>query len=228
MADFKSEPRPASNRNWWPASCWNAWPASSVSAGILRNGHLDPFAPADDDRERPPTWRWSPTYCAGAEPYAFAPPPLRRTTKAARTWPRTPHQVQRRSHRGSPPSTASPDAGPSAGRPRRSAQCCARTRLRFRASVTTPSWTIKVPRQVFGLDLTALFPPQSDQRRLIRAHDDPGVRAADEEPALGRLLADVSKSMSSPNRNSMIFSRCGGVPLGGSNNLRAGVMPLSG
>ena len=33
MADFKSEPRPASNRNQWPASYWNAWPASSVSAG---------------------------------------------------------------------------------------------------------------------------------------------------------------------------------------------------
>ena len=32
VADFKSEPRPASNRNWWPASYWNAWPASSVSA----------------------------------------------------------------------------------------------------------------------------------------------------------------------------------------------------
>ena len=32
VADFKSEPRPASNRNRWPASYWNAWPASSVSA----------------------------------------------------------------------------------------------------------------------------------------------------------------------------------------------------
>ena len=32
VADFKSEPRPASNRNQWPASYWNAWPASSVSA----------------------------------------------------------------------------------------------------------------------------------------------------------------------------------------------------
>ena len=29
MADIKSEPRPASNRNRWPASYWNAWPASS-------------------------------------------------------------------------------------------------------------------------------------------------------------------------------------------------------
>jgi DNA replication protein DnaC len=35
VADFKSEPRPASNRNRWPASYWNAWPASSVSA-LLR------------------------------------------------------------------------------------------------------------------------------------------------------------------------------------------------
>ena len=32
MADIKSEPRPASNRNRWPASYWNARPASSESA----------------------------------------------------------------------------------------------------------------------------------------------------------------------------------------------------
>ena len=32
VADIKSEPRPASNRNRWPASCWNARPASSESA----------------------------------------------------------------------------------------------------------------------------------------------------------------------------------------------------
>jgi hypothetical protein len=32
MADIKSEPRPASNRNRWPASYWNAWPGSSESA----------------------------------------------------------------------------------------------------------------------------------------------------------------------------------------------------
>ena len=32
MAEIKSEPRPASNRNRWPASYWNARPASSESA----------------------------------------------------------------------------------------------------------------------------------------------------------------------------------------------------
>jgi signal transduction histidine kinase len=32
VAGFKSESRPASNRNRWPASYWNAWPASSESA----------------------------------------------------------------------------------------------------------------------------------------------------------------------------------------------------
>jgi hypothetical protein len=37
VADFKSEPRPASNRNQWPASYWNAWPASSVSAPLRIN-----------------------------------------------------------------------------------------------------------------------------------------------------------------------------------------------
>ena len=40
VADIKSESRPASNRNWWPASYWNAWPASSESArGRARGGH---------------------------------------------------------------------------------------------------------------------------------------------------------------------------------------------
>src|SRR5579863_1133046 len=32
VAGFKSECRPASDRNRWPASNWNAWPASSESA----------------------------------------------------------------------------------------------------------------------------------------------------------------------------------------------------
>jgi hypothetical protein len=32
VAGFKSERRPASDRNRWPASYWNAWPASSESA----------------------------------------------------------------------------------------------------------------------------------------------------------------------------------------------------
>src|SRR5215471_3642174 len=33
VADIRSEPRPASDRNRWPASYWNAWPASSESSG---------------------------------------------------------------------------------------------------------------------------------------------------------------------------------------------------
>ena len=33
VAGFKSESRPASDRNRWPASYWNWWPASSESAG---------------------------------------------------------------------------------------------------------------------------------------------------------------------------------------------------
>jgi len=32
VADIKSESRPASDRNRWPASYWNAWPASSEYA----------------------------------------------------------------------------------------------------------------------------------------------------------------------------------------------------
>jgi Transposase DDE domain len=33
VADIKSEPWPASDRNRWPDSYWNAWPASSVFVG---------------------------------------------------------------------------------------------------------------------------------------------------------------------------------------------------
>jgi hypothetical protein len=42
----------------------------------------------------------------------------------------------------------------------------------------------EIVRQVFGFDLAALFLPQTDQRRLVGAHDGPGVRAADEHPAV--------------------------------------------
>ena len=39
----------------------------------------------------------------------------------------------------------------------------------------------EVVAEVFGLGLAALFLPQPDQRRLVGAHDDPRVRAADED-----------------------------------------------
>ena len=38
----------------------------------------------------------------------------------------------------------------------------------------------QVVREVLGLDLAALFPPQPEQGGLVVAHDDPGIRAADE------------------------------------------------
>jgi hypothetical protein len=47
LADIKSEPRPASNRNRWPTSDRNVWPASSESA------HSDGQAP--DLRRRWPS-----------------------------------------------------------------------------------------------------------------------------------------------------------------------------
>src|SRR5215471_11126922 len=36
VADIRSEPRPASDRNRWPASYWNTWPASSDSAPSMK------------------------------------------------------------------------------------------------------------------------------------------------------------------------------------------------
>ena len=41
----------------------------------------------------------------------------------------------------------------------------------------------EVAREVLGLGLAPLLPPQPDQGRLVAAHDDPGVRAADEGPS---------------------------------------------
>ncbi len=45
----------------------------------------------------------------------------------------------------------------------------------------------EVIAEVLRLDLTTLFLPQPDQRRFIRAHDDPCVRAA-EELAAGKTI----------------------------------------
>ncbi len=41
----------------------------------------------------------------------------------------------------------------------------------------------EVAGQVLGLGLPALLAPELDQGRLVAAHDDPGVRAADEGAA---------------------------------------------
>ena len=49
----------------------------------------------------------------------------------------------------------------------------------------------QVVRQVLGLDLAALFPPEPEQGGFIVSHDDPGVRAADEGAAVRSDSADV-------------------------------------
>ena len=43
-----------------------------------------------------------------------------------------------------------------------------------------PELDDEVARQVLRLDLAAFFPPQPQQGGLVIAHDDPGVRAANE------------------------------------------------
>jgi len=42
----------------------------------------------------------------------------------------------------------------------------------------------KVAGEVLGLAFAALFPPEALQDHLVIAHDDPGVRAADEVAAV--------------------------------------------
>jgi hypothetical protein len=39
----------------------------------------------------------------------------------------------------------------------------------------------EVVRKVFRLDLAPFFPPQAEEGAFVMAHDDPGVRPADEE-----------------------------------------------
>ena len=51
---------------------------------------------------------------------------------------------------------------------------------RLRSSVTKPSWTIRTPDRSGGGDLAALFRPEPEKGLLVFAHDDPGIRAADE------------------------------------------------
>ena len=45
----------------------------------------------------------------------------------------------------------------------------------------------QIAGQVLGLDLTAFFPPEPKERILVIAHDDPGVRAADESAPICRI-----------------------------------------
>jgi hypothetical protein len=47
-----------------------------------------------------------------------------------------------------------------------------------------PELDDEVTREVLRLDLAALLPPEPDQRRLVLAHDDPSVGAADEVAAV--------------------------------------------
>jgi hypothetical protein len=42
----------------------------------------------------------------------------------------------------------------------------------------------EVAREVLWLDLAPFLPPEAEEGGLIIAHDDPGVRAADEEAAV--------------------------------------------
>ena len=48
-----------------------------------------------------------------------------------------------------------------------------------------PELDDEVAGKVLRLDLAALLPPQPHQGGLVIAHDDPGVRAADEVAAVG-------------------------------------------
>ena len=55
----------------------------------------------------------------------------------------------------------------------------------------------EIARQVFRLDFAALLAPQVDERRLIVAHNNPRVRAADEALAVS-LLPSLRRNLQHP------------------------------
>src|SRR5262249_33917305 len=56
----------------------------------------------------------------------------------------------------------------------------------------------KIAGQVFRLNLSALFPPQPIQRLFVIAHDDPGIRTADETAAINGFDAEPELVPRSP------------------------------
>jgi hypothetical protein len=50
-----------------------------------------------------------------------------------------------------------------------------------------PELDNEIAGQVLRFDLAALFAPEPDDRLLIIAHDNPGVRAADKVPTVAYL-----------------------------------------
>jgi hypothetical protein len=59
---------------------------------------------------------------------------------------------------------------------------------RFRSSVATPSRTRRFPERFLRLELAALFAPQAQEGSFVAAHDDQGVRAADESAPSRRII----------------------------------------
>ena len=55
---------------------------------------------------------------------------------------------------------------------------------RLSSSVADPELHDEVAGQVLRLGLAPLLAPEADQGGFIAAHDDPGVRAADEDAAV--------------------------------------------
>jgi hypothetical protein len=68
-----------------------------------------------------------------------------------------------------------------------------------------PELDDEVARQVLRLNFTPLFAPEPEQRGFVVAHDDPGVRAADESAAVGRI---ESRTHATLPRSSAIGAIC--------------------
>ena len=73
-----------------------------------------------------------------------------------------------------------PNAGPGAGTSRTCRPVLRSYQWRLSSSVTA-ELDDEVAGQVLRLGLAPFLPPQADQGCFIAAHDDPGVRAADEK-----------------------------------------------
>ena len=67
------------------------------------------------------------------------------------------------------------------------------SRLRF--SVASPSWTMRLPERSSGSASPRFSRQSRSEGGLVVAHDDPGIRAADEAPAVGRFEPQAHASL---------------------------------
>ena len=71
-----------------------------------------------------------------------------------------------------------------------------------------PELDDEIARQVLGLDLAALLPPEAEEGSLVIAHDDPGIGAADKIAAIARFDLTVTLLLCGSVQRSRLQRMC--------------------